>query len=215
MADIKNKIIVNRASFLYKDGLFINDYNLIYFLVDKIVVGDRKHKEFCTEKILSKLQEKAWRKKYSSYNFIFLMQEYFINSKILDINFIMACQVLENMYFYTFDDDPNFGTKVKNFYNLLFKYKFRKDSKNIIRILRNNVAHSGLIEGVPNKLPRELKDIKKVKEFLDKEKGGLRALAFETTYLIENIFIRIIGLKDEDLGRNGRPPEHSIFFKVN
>lgn len=210
-----NLDLKNKPSFLWKDSDYLNDYNLIYFLVDKIVVGDKKHKEFCTEKILAKLQEKIWQEKYSSYNFIFLMQEYFINSKILDINFIMACQVLENMYFYTFDDDPNFGTKVKNFYNLFFKGQFRKDSKNIIRILRNNVAHSGLIEGVPNKLPRELDDINEIKKFLSLEKAGLRALAFETSYLIENIFIRIIGLEDEDLSRNGRPPEYSILFRVN
>lgn len=203
-------------SILWEDGSSEQDKRLVYELVNETVSGNQKHKEKCVEKILKKISTKAWQSKYIHKYFIFCMY-YAQQIRLLDIKTILTTEALELIY-YTHSKNNSkvsFADKLKYVFKKYYKKEMYQESAEILRIIRNNTAHTGSIKGIISSLKR--REIKTIKSFKDRfqiatiEKA-LYNLAFEFHYLMKDVLIRSLGLEWEDLSQNCRPAFLSEYF---
>ncbi|MDD4333091.1 MAG: hypothetical protein PHT51_03185 [Patescibacteria group bacterium] len=208
------KKMKSKKSILWSDATLYEDFKLIKFLVDNIVAGDREYKNICVEKIFLNIQKKSWQKNYPVRSFIFLIYYSFI-VEIADIKTMLSCQSLEIIYYLKFGEQTkdNFKTKVERLYNCYYSFTFKSDTANIIRIIRNNVAHTGTIDGIWGKY--KLHDQVSINNFLSihNELKNIRLIAFSFNLLIQDMVIRILGLNLKDLSINGLQPFNNKYFK--
>ncbi len=215
-------------SILYRnDNLTIkDDERLISHLVSNFVASG-KNKTFnkrCVEKIIKNIQTKEWRGKYKSVHFVHVFDIY-IREDIGDIKFMWMCQILEILYFfeiYSKSDiqygnikkigDIHFYEKLEGLFYHLYKIKINKDICMILKMLRNSVAHTGTLETIKEALGNE--DSKSL-EKAQKNKIDLRVLAISFNYLMTDIFMRCLGLSDDEMLGNGNPPQHLKIFRYN
>lgn len=205
----------SEKSILWSDVTLYEDFQLIRVLVDNIVVGDNKHKNACVEKIFLNIQTSTWQNQYPVRSFIFLIY-YSYDISIFDIKTMFACQALEIIYYLKIGvkRSDNFKEKVEELYQNIYSLDFKTETANIIRIIRNNVAHAGRIDGIWDKL--SLNDQIAVTNFLaDNNLKNIRSIAFSFYQLVCDMIIRILGLDLDDLDRNGLQPFNSKYFKDN
>ena len=127
---------------------------------------------------------------------------------------MLTCQALEIIYYLKFGKPKieNFKNKVVKLYKDFYEFNFQDDTANIIRIIRNNVAHAGTITGISSRY--EVHNKEAVKNFLTINKlRNIRLIAFSFNLLVDDIVIRILGLDINDLSRNGLQPFNNKYFK--
>jgi len=207
-------------SVLYRDSSLHEDLLFIDYLVGKIVISPIRlnHRNECVWKIFNKVTTPEWKNKYRSAMFVFCIANQF-DVRISDIKTMLSCQALENIFHFEFQNDKevDFGNKIMKIYKKIYDMDFSKDAANVLRIIRNNLAHSGLTEGIDEKYkPRELEAINEITERLEFNDSTimLRSVAFEFEYLMEDILVRMLGLGWDELGFNGRPPCMSNYFRL-
>lgn len=205
----------SKKSILWSDATLYEDFVVISRLVDAIVVGDEKHKSRCVEKIILNIQTTAWQNKYPVRSFIFLIYYSFF-AEVGDIKAMATCQTLEIIFYLKLGTQgkDNFKEKVKELYREFYSFDFQEDTANIIRIIRNNLAHAGTIDGIWEKYKPH--DQAAVTDYLTahSELSGIRLIAYSFNLLVNDIVIRILGLDFSDLDQNGLQPFNNKYFKV-
>jgi hypothetical protein len=209
-------------SILYADATLAEDELIIRSIVSKFSSNDNNRARL-VQKIFAMIQTPKWQAQYSSPHFVFLM-EYSMHQSIGDIRFVITCQVIEILYFYVvYQYKPNgsaeqlnqtgFNIKIRELFEHVYHPRnFNVHTAQAIRVLRNNVAHTGILKEVPGVITQaSQKYIDNYK--LVHGKDSLRPLAFSVSYLIEELFLRCMGLDDDDLSFNGNPPWAFDIFK--
>lgn len=210
----------NSPSILHNDNTLAEDYKLVFYILEKSY-GKKPASEL-TDKIISNIQSKNWQKKFPTTHFIFIIEEQ-CRQNIGDIKFLWMCQVLDIIYFYEIfkpSGEPaeklhnprkhGFDKKVKN----LFQYYYKKSIENseVIKIARNNVVHTGNINGIRGVVKQN--DLSKIEDFKVKHKvDSLRSIAMSANLLFFDMFVRSMGLNNEDLSFNGLQPQNLNFFR--
>ncbi|HMP67469.1 MAG TPA: hypothetical protein PKA60_01855 [Candidatus Paceibacterota bacterium] len=215
-------------SIIFDNKTINDDGELMLQIISKCLSTNRTFNDRCVDKIISNISNLKWQKKFYCRNFIFLFKNA-IYEKIGDLKFMQMCQILDLLYHF---NNPKITPdhlilkkledKVAFFEERFYKenfdrknLKFNKETFMVIRILRNLVAHSGLIDmNIAKNII--IDDQKKLLESFLKENKNIneRILACSFNYLIEDIFFRSMGLGDDELLANGNPPQYlSIFIK--
>lgn len=209
-----------QPSILYSNATLDHDRKLIERIVSRWG-SNKRIQEKLADKIFLTIQTEQWQKRYFSPHFVFLMDLY-MGETITDIKFVGMCQVVEILYFYRLHRGKKgstaqnltrrFDDKVLALFKDTYNKKFNEKTANVLRILRNNVAHTGVL--------KELKGIMKLadRNALSGYKkkygnGALRTLAFSFDYLVEEMFLRCMGLGDDNLSTNLRPPWNFDIFR--
>ncbi len=210
--------MTNNKSILWDDSTLQHDEAVVEALVEKIVVGDQTHKKKCVDKIMATIKTKAWQRNYPQRIFVFNIL-YSLDVHIIEISFSFHAQVVDALYFTISRDLKARNKRFDDKFNFVFEHiygrKPTRTTSDALRILRNNVMHTGSINGIPPVIKTEDKRrlsyvCRKYK--LGKSNRGATALAAEFDYLINDLVIRVLGLEWDDLSRNGRPPSWSVYF---
>ncbi|MEX2515177.1 MAG: hypothetical protein WD335_03540 [Candidatus Paceibacterota bacterium] len=210
----------NIPSILHTDNTLAEDHKLIFYILEK-TYGKKPAFEL-TEKIISNIQSKNWQQKFPSTHFVFIVDEQ-CRQNIGDIKFLWMCQVLDIIYFYEIfkpsgkpteelhnPGKHGFDKKMKK----LFQYYYEKSIENseIIKIARNNVVHTGNIDGISGAVKKN--DLSKIADFKAKHKvDSLRSIAMSANLLFFDMFVRSMGLNNEDLSFNGLQPQNLNFLE--
>ena len=209
-------------SILRKDATIEQDYLLIKKLVGHWIVWDKRHKDSCIEKIKRKIKSQTWQKKYYSKSYIFCLL-YSMDVKVSDIKAMIFSQVLETLYIFEWwpekmqlkdgkSINTPFDEKLKYIFKKNYSQELNPENADILRIVRNNLAHSIEIEWLRNIQDR---DKIKITNFLKKywKETGLRDISISFCYLMEEIILRTLGLENEDFPYNLLSPSKNIFWK--
>ena len=177
-------------------------------MVENNVCGKDDHKLDCVDKILNQIKDKNWQNKYSVQNFVFLLYRRKSSIEISDIKTMLSCQIIEILDFYE-NNNSDFKEKFKDLFEVHYGFKPSKESQKAIRAVRNNLAHTGSINFL--KATMSKRDKKAINNFVEnKNLNNIRPLAAEVDYLVADIVT--LGLDDDDLKFNGRPPQKNDHF---
>ena len=209
-------MIKNNHGILYETKE--EDLKLIRYLVKEFTYKDygSKDNELYTEKILNHIKTKEWKETYKSKQFIFIFDSY-ARRKYVNVKFMLMCQVLEIMYFYNcYNKDPEklrhikFKNKIKEVFNYFFPKEMKDKNANILRILRNCVAHTGAItyEDIHKKaLTKNERSL--IEDFM--ENKDMLEIAINFNLLMEEIFMMSLGLSRKEARKV--PPAWKRFLK--
>ena len=196
------------------------DKRFISLLVFENLAGGKndKFRQQCVEKIIKTIHSRKWQKTYKSSHFVHLLDVYG-EEKFGDVKFILMCQLLEILYFYRCYRGPaknlhrvGFHSKLESLFLHIYGKDINKKTSNVLRILRNRVAHTGTLEKVKGIL--QSRDINALNGFRKMHKGrSLRVVAFSFNLLIVDMLFRCIGLEDTELFWNLTPPQFLDYFK--
>lgn len=211
-------------SILWNDTTLEQDEALVRYLVENIVAGKNVtgHYDKCVEKIMRKIQTEEWQASFPQRTHIFSIY-YGISIKgVAEIKLSLHAQALELLYFnfastsknLTLNTAAGFDNKLRVVFREVYKWDMPHDTANAIRILRNDVMHTGTIAGVSGAY-RNQDDPTKLTQFFEKHgfnKNQLHDdvqnrihLGHAFSYLMEDALIRTLGLDQEDLAFNGNP----------
>lgn len=207
-------------SILYSDGTFEDDCLLINSIVSRWG-SNKSTQEKLAMKIITAIQTKKWQRKYPSPHFVFLMDLY-MGETISDVRFVGMCQLVEILYFYRLHRgkkggaaknlERRFDHKVEALFESIYDRKFNKKTANVLRILRNNTAHTGILKEIRGVMKRA--DQNALNGYKKKYgKRSLHTLAVSFNYLMEETFLLCMGLTMDDLSTNLNPPWAFSIFK--
>lgn len=214
-------------SVIFENKTINDDREFVSQIISKCLSSNKTFNNRCVNKIINNISNLEWQKKFYCRNFIFLFENA-IYEKIGDLKFMQMCQVLDLLYHFNNPEitphdlgKKNLEDKIISFEEKFYKenfdekIKFNKETFKAIRVLRNLVAHSGLID--MNIAQNIIVDHqrKSLESFLKENKNiNERILSASFNYLIEDLFFRSIGLDDKELLANGNPPQYlSVFIK--
>jgi hypothetical protein len=218
-------------SILWNDSTLEKDKALVRYLVENIVVGKRVagHYDKCIEKIMSKIQTKEWQVVFPQRTHVFSVY-YGVSIKgVIEIKLSLYAQALELLYFniastsknLKLDTGASFSKKLSVVFREVYKWNMPQDTANAIRILRNDVMHTGTIAGVLGAY-RNQRDPAKLTKFFEKydfDQNQLHTdvqnrmhIAHMFNLLVEDMLIRTLGLDQNDLNFNGAPIWNSDIF---
>lgn len=231
MTNNKSTTIKNQPSVLWANGTLQADWKLLQAIANYFVPGhSQKHKEAMAEKMFKTIQTQKWQEQFTSKNFIFCV---YYSSQLypaapIDITGMLCFQALENLFPQLGGDEKveNFDQKIKFVYEKIYDDERKKEPNialfnnktgNILRIIRNNIAHNGSMLGNSKYSPADEKDLAryiKTHEFENTKRAIFHTLG-AAKYLIGDIVLRVLGLEfDGDLSMNGRPPQYlDMFFQ--
>jgi hypothetical protein len=208
--------MTEKKSVLWKDASIDRDEVVVRGLVSKIVIGSERHEQ-CIKDALSTIHTNEWQKKFPNTTFVHSIQFSHINHSLaLEVSFTLKAQALELIYYCisdyidAYDRNASFDKRLKLVFFHIYGWKMPDSTAHAIRILRNNVMHTGSLGGIyeDKELERHFKskylkpdDGQKPKRVT--QYGGLTR-SFE--YLMDDMLMRIFGLRQEEhLSRNGMP----------
>lgn len=218
-------------SILWASRTLKADWEVLLAIADYFVPGNsQKHKTAMAEKMFRTIQTKKWRNQFTSKNFIFCI---YYSSQLypaapIDITGMLCFQALENLFPQLGGDETveNFNQKIQFVYKNIYDKErdglpdialFNNKTGNILRIIRNNIAHNGSMLGNNKYSPTQEKafaEYIKTHGFEDIKNAIFQTLG-AAKYLIGDIVLRVLGLDwENDLSMNGRPPQYlDIFFQ--
>lgn len=208
------------TSVLYRDAWLESDEILVTFLVEKLVCWSIEHKRNCVVKILTRIQQWDWQTIYPNRVFVFSIY-HSLNIQIWDIKTMLSCQFLDLInHFLSIhsgsQESCDFKLKFKKVFSFYHsEVEISEEAIELMRIIRNNIAHTWLIEWIESKLKdSEKNSIKKFAEQFNFPSyyHALHSFAAEFDYLMEDILLRILGLWWDELWFNLRPPSRSDYF---
>lgn len=221
----------NNRSILWNDTTLDKDRALVKYLVENIVAGKNvaDHYEMCTEKIMSKIQTEEWQAAFPQRTHVFSIYYGISIKSVTEIKLSLHAQALELLYFNIASTNENlklntrggFDQKLRIVFREVYKWSMPQDTANAIRILRNDVIHTGTIAGVsgaysnesdPQKLECFFEDYEFNKNQQHTKVQNRMHLAHLFDLLIEDMLIRTLGLDQNDLSFNLAPIWNSIIF---
>jgi hypothetical protein len=221
----------NNHSILWSDSTLDRDRILVKYFVENIVVGKSRpdHYDLCIEKIMRKIQTDEWQATYPYRTHIFSIYYGISIKSVVEVKFALNAQALELFYFnitntsdrMRFDPEAGFHQKLKVVFHEIYKWNMPLDTAHAIRILRNDVMHTGTIAGVvgayrnsadPAKLDRLFEKYEFNKNQQNTNMQNRMHLAHMFNLLLEDMLIRSLGLDQDDLAMNGTPPWHPDIF---
>jgi hypothetical protein len=207
-------------SILWDDATIEHDRALVEKITRKIVPGPKGHREKCIDKIISTISTSDWQNKFTSRHFVFCMF-YAQDINLIELEYALYSQALDALYYLiTRKKKDNLADKFMYLFKEVYGWKPPYISAEVIRILRNNIMHTGAIFGI-EAVTKEA-DKKALEDFCIKfapdnvivtEAQQLVTFAGTFCYLMEDIILRILGLNQEDLSFNLRPPAYLNYFK--
>lgn len=221
-------------SILWSDTTLDKDRALVSYLVENIVAGKSVtgHYDRCVEKIMNKIQTEEWQVTFPQRTHIFLVYYGISIKSVAEIQLSLHAQALELLYFNIASTNDNlnlntglgFDQKLRVVFREIYKWDMPQNTADAIRILRNDVMHTGTIAGVSGAYRNE-NDPEKLTQFF--EGSGFNSnqlhtdiqnrmhLAHAFNYLMQDALIRTLGLNQDDLAFNGNPAWHSDIFGYN
>lgn len=221
----------NSNSILWSDSTLAQDKALVRRLVENIVAGKNVagHYDKCVAKIMTKINTAEWQADFPQRTHVFSVFYGISIKSVVEIKFSLHAQALELFYFnitstndhLIYDPKAGFHKKLQIVFEHVYKWKLPNDTSHAIRILRNDVMHTGTIAGVEGAYrfksdPKRIKDVFSKYEF---DKNQLHSdvqnrihLSHLFNLLVEDMLIRSLGLNQDDLTYNGAPIWNSTIF---
>ncbi len=212
-------------SVLWNDTTLGQDKALVRYLVENIVAGKKVtgHYDRCVEKIMNNIQTEEWQVAFPQRTYIFSIYYGISVKSVAEIKFSLHAQALELLYFNitSTKDGTNLNTgagfdqKLRVVFREIYQWRVPQDTADAIRILRNDVMHTGTIAGVagayrnqddPVKLERFFENHKFDENQLHTNIQNRMHLAHGFNYLLQDMLIRTLGLNQNDLTFNLNPP---------
>ncbi len=200
-------------SILWLDSSEENDRKVIRALVERAVPGPDSHIDKCIEKVMLNIQKTEWQTRYPNRNFVFCVF-YKLNIHIIEIAFGLSAQAVDALFYMeSGGTGGSFGDKVNFLYKHVYKAKMHKETYEALKVLRNNVMHYGAIFGIKgavapadqNLLDAYCEKFRPTNQNMTNEQI-LFNLAGSFDYMMREMVLRILGLRDEDLTFNANPP---------
>lgn len=218
-------------SILWNDSTLDNDKALVRYLVENIVAGKKVagHYDRCVEKIMRKIQTEEWQTTFPQRTHIFSIYYGISIKSVAEINLSLHAQALELLYFNIASTSKKlklhitagFDQKLRVVFREVYKWNMPQNTADAIRILRNDVMHTGTIAGVSGAY-RNQDDPTKLTQFFEKygfnrnqqptDIQNRMHLGHTFSYLMEDALIRTLGLDQGDLAFNGNPAWHAEMF---
>lgn len=218
-------------SILWNDSTLDQDKALVKYLVANIVAGERVngHYDRCVEKIMNTIQTDEWQAAFPQRTHVFSIFYGLTVKSVAEIKLSLHAQALELLYFNFASTSKNlklnlasgFDQKLRVAFREVYEWNMPQDTADAIRILRNDVMHTGTITGVSGAY-RNQDDPVKLTNFFEKygfnknqqhtDVQNRMHLAHAFNYLMEDALIRTLGLNQDDLAFNGNPAWHSEMF---
>ncbi len=221
----------NNHSILWSDSTLAQDKALVRYLVENIVGGKNVtgHFDSCIEKIMSKIQTSEWQSAFPQRTHVFSIYYGISTKSVVEIKLSLHAQALELLYFniastsssISLDTEAGFHKKLRVVFEEIYKWKMPSDTAHAIRILRNDVMHTGTITGVlgayknqndPVRLRQFFEDYEFNKNQQNTDVQNRIHLAHVFELLIQDMLIRTLGLDQGDLSFNLSPVWHSNIF---
>lgn len=221
----------NNHSILWSDTTLAQDEALVRHLVENIVGGKKVdgHYDSCVEKIMNKIKTAEWQAAFPRRTHIFSVFYGISIKSVVEIKFSLHAQALELLYFNIASTNDNlilntgagFDQKLRVVFREVYKWSMPQDTADAIRILRNDVMHTGTIAGVPGAYRNQDDPIRLERYFEDYEfnknqqKTNVQNrmhLAHVFVLLIQDVLIRTLGLDQNDLSFNLSPVWLSNIF---
>lgn len=210
----------NRKSILWEGSTTRGDFDLLHAIAKKIVVGDDAHRDKCVNKMLDHISESAWQEKYTHRNFVFSIY-YAQGINLIEISSGLSAQAVDALYFLMTRDviTSSLADKLRYVFKEVYGHKMPYQTAQAIRVLRNNIMHTGAIFGIEDASKAEDKQI--LDEFCDANRPTnqimsnqqiLIGLAGGFSYLMQDLVVRVLGLEWEDLSFNLAPPSRRSYF---
>lgn len=222
---------MSNHSILWNDATLDQDRALIKYLVENIVAGKRVagHHDKCVEKIMSMVRTKEWQAAFPQRTHVFSIYFGISIKSVTEIKLSLHAQSLELLYFniastnerLRLNTSLGFDQKLRLVFEEVYKWKMPHDTANAIRILRNDVMHTGTIAGVPGAYRNKDDPVRLERFFEDYEfnknqqKTNVQNrihLAHVFNLLLEDMLIRTLGLDQDDLSFNLSPVWLSNIF---
>lgn len=218
-------------SILWNDSTLEQDKALVRYLVENIVAGKRVagHYDRCVEKIMGKVQTKEWQAAFPQRTHVFSVYYGISIKSVAEIKLSLYAQALELLYFniastsknLKLDTVASFSKKLSVVFREVYKWNMPQDTANAIRILRNDVMHTGTIAGVfgayrnqndPAKLTQFFKKYGFDQNQLHTDVQNRMHTAHLFSLLVMDMLIRTLGLDQSDLNHNLAPIWNSSVF---
>ena len=215
----------NNHSILWNDATLERDKSLVQYLVENIVAGEKVegHYDKCVSKITETIQTEEWQRAFPQRTYIFSVHYGISIKSIVEIKFSLHAQALELLYLNiasTSDDltcntGLSFDQKLRIVFREIYKWNMPQPTADAIRILRNDVMHTGTIAGVagayrnsndPTKLDIFFEDYEFNENQQNTNMQNRMHLANGFGHLMQDMLIRTLGLDQNDLAFNGSPP---------
>jgi hypothetical protein len=223
--------VSNNQSILWDDSTLANDKELVKYLVENIVSGKRVpgHYDQCVEKIMSTIQTDRWKVAFPQRTHIFSIYYGISIKSVVEIKLSLHAQALELLYFNIASAKAQsglgaqlgFNQKLRIVFREVYEWEMPPDTAHAIRILRNDVMHTGTIAGVKgayvnDKDPAKLDKFFEIYEFNKNQQctniQNRIHLAHLFNLLMEDMLIRTLGLEQNDLSMNLAPIWNSEIF---
>lgn len=221
----------SNRSILWSDATLNHDRSLVKYLVENIVAGKdfAGHYEKCIEKIMAEIQTARWQTAFPQRTYIFSVYYGLSVGSVFEVTFSLHAQALELLYFniastsesLTLNTGASFSQKLRDVFKEVYKWSMPQPTADAIRILRNDVMHTGTIAGVteayrnpddPAQLERFFADNGFDNNQLHTNVQNRMHLAHSFNYLMQDMMIRSLGLEQDDLAFNGTPAWRPGFF---
>lgn len=224
----------DNQSVLWNDSTREKDEALVRFLVQNIVAGKHfeGHYDQCVHKIMNTITTDDWKATYPQRTHIFSVYYAIAIKGVLEVKVSLHAQALELLYFNIANSDQElifraglrFDEKLRIVFKYVYQWEMPQDTADAIRILRNDVMHTGTIAGVEEAYtnaqdPISLERVFEHYEF-DANQGHSNIqnrmhLAHLFNLLVQDIVVRTLGLEQADLSMNGAPVWNSNLFGYN
>lgn len=194
------------------------DETILYRLIEGIIVGDKDHYEYCLKIIKKTMHRKKWKCTYLNNSYIYLTYQATMFEKSLELEFLLLAQVIEILYYFittkedNYFSDAQFSRKFRVVFMYYYGWKLPEETALVTNILRNRVAHTGSLYVIEGMRESESSDDKRLHKFCKSYFSdsqfdvAILHVAGDFCYLIKELTLRSIGIKQEDLARNGAPP---------
>jgi hypothetical protein len=212
-------------SILFNDGNSISDEKLVHDIIGRFVVGDEVKLNECVIKALSTIRSKKWKLNYPNIAFVHSINNADRQKQQVEIGFSLYAQALELIYLCisdstdSYNDRLRFDHKLRVVFMYVYGWKMPSETADIVRIIRNKVMHTGSIMDISTTKQDEKA---KIKKFFTKyhASSSVRMTDIQSRthliasfdYLMNDILLRIWGLRQDNLSSNGKPAWMNSYF---
>ena len=215
--------MTTNKSILWSAGGEAHDRYLLSKLFEEIVAGNDEHRKMCTESALRTIRGATWQSAFTNVTFVHSIFESHTRGLHTETRFTLCAQALELIYYCiaesldAFDPRASYDRKLRVVFKAVYGWKIPEETANAIRILRNDIMHTGSITGLDSskKFSDYVRVIeKRIPELKDQSAEQKRFYVIAGFWhLADDMLARILGLNlDEHLSKSGVQPWANPLF---